>query len=231
MNEQIGSMQALRSQADQHLWLRWTVATALGELVGFSVPTLIGIAAVWALAPLGHLLADILQVGIMVLAGAAEGAILGWAQWLVLRHAFPPMRRRAWVLATTGGAVVAWFIGGTLGTFANISGFAPAALVAGAVVLVLVLGTVIGAAQWFVLRRYVARAAWWIPANTLAWSLGLVTGLGGPALIQETTPVVVAVLIGVASGVAMGVLSGAVTGIALVWLLRNGRGHGDTVTR
>jgi hypothetical protein len=37
----------------------------------------------------------------------------------------------------------------------------------------LVLGPVLGVPQWWVLRRHVAHAWWWIPANAAAWALGM----------------------------------------------------------
>jgi len=53
------------------VWRRWTVATTLGEFAAFSVPGVAG-ALAWGLGfPAAGLF------GVMVLAGTAEGAVLG----------------------------------------------------------------------------------------------------------------------------------------------------------
>ena len=38
----------------------------------------------------------------------------------------------------------------------------------------LVFGPILGAPQWWVLRRWVDKAIWWIPANAVAWAGGMV---------------------------------------------------------
>ena len=44
-------------------------------------------------------------------------------------------------------------------------------------------GGVIGVAQWFVLRRHVQHAFWWIPANIIGWGLGASINPLGPLLL------------------------------------------------
>jgi NhaP-type Na+/H+ or K+/H+ antiporter len=94
----------------------------------------------------------------------------------------------------------------------------------------LVLGPVLGFVQWLALRRFVRRAALWMPANALAWAFGMTvifagvdraTGGGfgpGAALILALTLT------------CAGAVVGAIHGLALVWLLRParrpGEGHG-----
>jgi hypothetical protein len=70
-----------------------------------------------------------------------------------------------------------------------------AALAAG-----LIAGAVIGAAEWFALRRWVS---WlWIPATSVGMALGLAAGA---ALVDYGTERVDVVLIGAATGVGVGV--------------------------
>jgi|GEM_PF-4337060 len=67
----------------KQLWAGWTLATAAGELIGFAIPAAVG-ATVVAVG-----IADGPRFPLLVAAGVAEGAILGLAQWLVLRQPFP----------------------------------------------------------------------------------------------------------------------------------------------
>ncbi len=72
------------------LWRRWVVAMSLGECAGFLVPSAVG-GLLFALgAPQAAMLPP------MVLAGAVEGAALGFAQCTVLCGVLPGLSRRRW---------------------------------------------------------------------------------------------------------------------------------------
>src|SRR5215207_8713603 len=76
------------------LWRRWVGVTTAGEVAGFTAPALAG--AVTTTAEVSGLA----QAAVLVLAGAAEGGLLGWAQGLVLRRVLPGLDSRSWVRAT-----------------------------------------------------------------------------------------------------------------------------------
>jgi hypothetical protein len=131
---------------------------------------------------------------------------IGWAIWLV------------WVLMTTMGYVLGWFIGFFLAQvpeeFIGSSALEDilAYFIAGAV-----LGFGVGLMQWLLLRGYVSRAGWWVLASTVGWGLSMMAvveafdvGLGFP---------VSGAMLGAVTG---GALGGAVTGI-LQWLVLRGQ--------
>ena len=121
------------------------------------------------------------------------------------------------VYTTIIGAVVAWFIGMVLGSSAGPHVEEDTALLAvGAAVLGLGLGALLGLAQWFVLRRHLRQAGWWVPANATAWAVGMVVAFAGTDVVQQDALVPAAVV----RGTSMGVLVGAIHGGFLVWLLR-----------
>jgi len=123
---------------DWAFWLQWVLATTLGWIVGWAVT--------------GEL---------------AVGAVIGIAQWLVLR---PQVHQAGWwILAST--------IGWAMGTAVVMVVFPPEpGVLAGAL-----LGAMIGLAQWFVLRRWVRQAGWWPITSMLGWTIGL-TGIMGASL-------------------------------------------------
>jgi hypothetical protein len=84
----------------------------------------------------------------------------------------------------------------------------------------LVLGLVLALPQWLVLRRHTGRAGWWIPANALAWALGMVVVFLGAGSVPDTVTSFRQLLIIPLSLAAAGAVVGAVHGTALVWLLR-----------
>jgi hypothetical protein len=117
------------------LWVKWILASTLGWVIG------------WAFVP-----------------EFAVGALVGAAQWIVLR---PLIRRDGWWIPASA---VGWAAGRAIvltvfppGT----AGFAEA-----------VIGASVGLAQWLVLRGQVHRAWWWIVLSTLGWALGLTGALG-----------------------------------------------------
>jgi hypothetical protein len=167
-----------------------------------------------------------------VLAGILiEGTVVGPAQWLVLKGPLPLMRWRTWVLATGAGAFLALTLGMVPSALLSLGsgGSAPPAEPAQTAVLGLaflmglVLGPVLGLAQWLALRRLVRRAALWMPANALAWAFGMVVVFAGMDLAfgggfgPGTVPILVSTLL------LCGATVGAIHGLALVWLLRPAR--------
>ncbi len=203
----------------RHLWRSWTLATAVGELAGFAVPTVVGLTAFRLLDKPEGGAAGMVMYALLVAAGMGEGAVLGMAQWLVLRRWVTRVGRRAWVLATSLAAGVAWALGLLPSTVGGLGDLHPIVLVAGAIVLAVTLLGSIGVAQWLVLRRHLPRAGWWAPANALAWLLGLPVTFIGPALVPDGSPPAVWATVFIVSGVLMGTIVGAVTGIALVRLV------------
>lgn len=189
-------------------WFRWTTA---GEFAGFLTPALMG--------------AVTSSPQLLVLAGVAEGAVLGAAQAVVLRRVDRTLNGRGWIGATALAAGFAWTIamlavdnGDRLNTL-PLAALLPIAAVSGIAVL-LSLGT----AQWFVLRDHFPGAHQWVWANALAWGAGLlVFAAVTTPLWQPGQPPVLIALIGALGGLLMAGTMAAITGAALARLLRNRR--------
>ncbi len=184
------------------VWLAWLVATTLGMVAG----GLLGVPLGWSI---GETLMQAIGEGPalfvvgLVMGGALFGAI-ALAQSIVWRGRLPVAGR--WVLfsAVAGAAgigVILLVMNGSDEMFA--SALLPAAVFA-------VLGLWLGAAQWLVLRRYVARAAWWMAINAVGLGLTLAILFGLSAEGRELVSLVLS-----------GLLFGAITGAGLAWLLRD----------
>ena len=212
--------QVVHFQGGWPLWLRWMLATTVGELVGFAVPTAVG-TAIWVIGGEGGAFTSIAMFIFMILAGGGEGAVLGFAQWIVLHRHIPDVVRRDWVLATALAAAFAWLLAMLVVTRGDLAAINTVLFVIGVIVIGLMLVASIGFAQWYVLKRHIQNVFWWIPANAVAWPLGIAMPVLGLSLVPDGSPVEAWVATGVVSGMAMGVVVGAITGIALVWLLRN----------
>jgi predicted alpha/beta hydrolase len=100
----------LNTQDKLSLWLKWVGANALAELVGLGATFAIDFLIIARSAGQG-MLGSLVSIVLVTASGAVEGSVVGLLQWSVLRRPFPSITRRAWVLATIVGAMVAWFFG------------------------------------------------------------------------------------------------------------------------
>lgn len=203
---------------------RWVLWAGAGEAVGFTVPAAVG-AAVGAWRPT-------LLLPALVVAGAGEGAVLGWAQTRVLREVGVDARR--WVALTAGAAAGAWLLGmGFFGSDAVRETWPVPMLVVGSVVVGVAVLLSIGLAQAVELRRVVGRGRAWVLANVLAWGVGLgaFTAVTTPLWQPGQGPGTV-LAIGVLGGLLMAAAMAVVTGLALVRILRRaGVGPGPLPSR
>ncbi len=192
------------------LWLEWTLATLVGYAAGILIVLPWTINLAYAGQP---------EVLIGVASGVVWGAAVGIAQWLVLRrHAWQVAGW--WVVATVAGAMLGLGLGMALAQAVNLSSLMVADRGASAFVRLLpvvlqtsltgaVVGVVLGAAQWLVLRRSIQPAGWWIIASGLGWMIGM--GLGAALASVITT---------IGALLVTGIASGALTGLALQQLVR-----------
>jgi hypothetical protein len=93
------------------------------------------------------------------LALVTVGLAIGILQWFVLQRRFK--KAWQWILATTAG----YTLGSLLSNAAIPQGMDFLAA--------LLIGLTTGLAQWFILKREVQWAGWWIVINIIAWTTGL----------------------------------------------------------
>jgi hypothetical protein len=211
------------------LWLQWVMANVTGEVLGLGLVGAVATAMVLTIGEPEAAIVTLMMAGMMIAAGALEGVIVGFAQWLVLRRRIHRLRRREWVAATAIGALVAWAMGmapNTLMALNQSAGSSPPPEMSNAVkyalasVMGVVLGMILGASQWRALRRYVSGASLWIWANAAAWAVGMPVifiGAGASPVGASALRMVFTVFMTIA---AAGASVGAIHGAALLWLLR-----------
>ena len=200
----------------RHVWWRWLGVVSLGLVVGLVVPLTAALVVAdrvdgWPLI-------------LLLAAGAGGGALLGWAQALVLRGLLSDFRCRDWVVRTAFAAGVAWSIGLAPTALDPVWQQWPGAVQAMAALDVLaVLLLAVGVAQWTVLRRHLRGGVRWIAWTAAGWlaGLGAFSLVAIPLWHPGQHPVLV-VLVGVVAGVGMAVVTAAVTGWGVVRLLLRG---------
>ena len=110
------------------------------------------------------------------------GLSVGCFQWLILRRYLP--RMGWWILATCLGLLLALGISRNLSDLAHSLDFEIDNDLINSFIMVL-LGGSIGLLQWFVLRRHVSRAGWWIFASVAGWILAVLVVFGMVAVVDS----------------------------------------------
>ena len=162
-------------------WWQWIGANSLAELIGLGTVAILGFIAITQFGEPHGLAQSLSYAALFVFLGAFEGLVVGIAQARILRRRLPSLQ--SWVRATVIGAIVAWALGMMPSTIMSINPTTasdpPPEISEGLVLLLaaglgFITGPILALFQWFRLRKYVRhRAAWWLPANAVAWMLGM----------------------------------------------------------
>jgi hypothetical protein len=208
------------------LWMRWTVANGLAELVGLGL-TFVMIGLLVSRVDTGRITGILLAFGMTILSGAIEATIVGLVQSWIMQPWFPAIGCFAWWRGTLIGALLGYVLGylpSTLMSMGETSTQAVQAEPPQWVTLLLAAGlgaaagAVLSFAQWLVLRRKVRRAGLWIPANMLAWACGMPIIFWGMDLAFKQSQVWQSVLVVGGAILVAGLVVGAIHGRFLVKL-------------
>ncbi len=214
----------------KHLWLKWTLYCATGELIGIAMAGMIAFGANQLIGEPNTFLMKCVVLILMLTAGVIEGTLLGLFQWSVLVQKFRDIPRKEWLRYTILAAVTGWFLGTLPSLFFipasesvdgkttsigldNMILYALLSIGAG-----LLLGALFGLFQWFSLKKHVGKAYRWIMANSLGWGAGLGWIYLFASLPDESTGLAFNILMGISGGSLAGLSVGAITGLYLVKL-------------
>lgn len=172
--------------------------------------------------------AALLGFAVVLAAGLVEGTALGLSQSKVLSGWLAGGGRACWLLVTIVLAGVGWAAGSapqSLNPAPVAAGSEPPLLlvIAGATVIGLVMGALLGAAQGTVLRGRVRHPWRWVSANALGWAVAMpviFVGASTPSATWSTAGVI-------ATGAVTGALAGAALGLVTGWFLPSL--HGQSV--
>jgi hypothetical protein len=206
-------------------WLEWIFANAWAELAGLGAIAALGYFVAKQLGEPSDVATALISATLFIVLGGIEGLVIGVAQNQVLRQALPQLT--GWVQATLVGAMVSWAVGmvpsTVMSALSRESGAAAPEISESvrlllAVCLGVVAGPLLAFFQWRCLRRHVLRAWLWLPANGVAWAIGMpIIFFAAHLAASQTNTLAVAGTIGV-SFLLAGAVVGAVHGGVLVWL-------------
>lgn len=200
--------------AQPGFWVRWTLITGLAlSFAALALP--------WAYTQVGSAFyIDLILIGVV------EGALLGVAQSAVLGSLVPTNR---WIAAAVISSLIGWALIALAArtpapsipqSLADIPRIMPV------VTLWAAHGALIGLAQWFVLRKAVHRAIWWIPACAMAWVIGEAAAFNSLIMVQQQGAPVASLI---APHILTALFIAVVTGLVMVQLRHDdhmGSNHG-----
>lgn len=190
-----------RVSVNWFVWLQWAFASGLGGAVGFALADAVLDTFSEALY---RAMAEIVIFGLF-------GAAMGTLQWLVLRRHFS--QAGWWVAVSAVGGTLVGIGAASYGSRVKVN----------LVIVYGLVGVILGALQWLVLRRRISRSGWWMVASPLGWALAVlaVQSLDRLGLMRGLSETIGLIL---AFGLA-GTVAGFVTGGLLVWLLWQSSGR------
>ncbi len=209
---------------NQQYLQQWVLYCGGGELLGIAAASSLAVGHNYFLAEPQSFWGYSVNWLVMILAGAIEGAILGFLQWKILVKRFRQLSMLAWLRNTMSITMLGWGIGMLPSFFFN--GNAEAGEVANepalwllllaAALMGLVLGSLFGLFQYWVLRAHTAEAKGWILANALGWMLAMVWIFLAASLPDAHTPIPLIIGMGAAGGILAGTSVGLITGLFLM---------------
>jgi flavodoxin len=221
-----------RTTFDRWLYLRWVWANGWSELVGLGATVLLGWWIIHSMgAPSSALAVVATGFGAIGAGTALEGVLVGYAQARALRPSLRAVSSGGWIVATALGAGAAWTLGmlpSTAMALVRVPAEAvesPPAWLEGpgqyllAAGMGMVLGPVLAFPQALVLRRHTRRWAAWIPANALAWALGMPVVFAGVGLVPPGAGAVPVIVTVAATCLVAGLVVGVAHGLVLVRLV------------
>jgi len=219
----------MNSIDNRTLWLRWVAANGLGEMFGLGLTFAVGVIVMANMDDQKGVAAILITFLVAVASGAIEATFVGLAQWWAMHPWFPMIGRAAWWFATLVGALLAYMMGylpSTLMSLGEQASQTQVPMAEPAQWLVLLLAALLGAvggavlsfAQWLTMRRKISHASLWIPANMLAWMVGMPLIFWGIDASQRLAGLVWVVLFMAGVLLLTGMVVGAIHGAFLVRL-------------
>lgn len=208
------------------LWTRWTLANAFSEMFGLGLTFAITGLVFTNLDSQHTVTSILLAFALAVASGGIEATVVGLAQWWAMHPWFPFLGKFVWWRATLIGALVAYVLGYMPSTLMDMgeatASSAPMAEPPQWVILLLaaglgvVGGAVLSFAQWLAIRREVRGAGVWIPANMLAWMIGMPVIFLGIDIAFEMSALWLSVFVMAVTLFASGLIVGGIHGLFLV---------------
>lgn len=232
MNDMITYKKIGRNEtgADKRFWYKWMLNYSFGELLGIGAAAVIGRFLFLEFSNISASSTTLITFIILVIAGAAEGLIIGYVQWKSLSKILLHFKPTLWILITTISTIAGWLlilppavmVISFLSKFTLISNNYSILYTA---LAGMTFGALIGIPQFLILKKFYKNAYAWIVANTIGWMLTFLIIYTAMSLLTNATSFVYNMSLIVISCMISGLVQGIVTGTSLHFLMTIKKQH------
>lgn len=193
---------------------------SLGELIGIGIAASIGRFLFFTFPDSSVVSQSALTVVILIIAGIAEGYVLGHLQWKALSKIVPGFTPMLWIFVTTFSALAGWLFILPPGVMfiaflSKISLISTYSSYVYTMVVGAAFGGLIGFPQFFIIRKYFKNAGVWIVSNTVGWMLSFLIVYSALLLFNYTTSFALNFLLIALACILSGLVQGFITGTSL----------------
>lgn len=211
-------------RSEKPFWRKWIINYSLGELIGIGIAASIGRFLFFTFPDNSVVSQSALTIMILIIAGIAEGYILGHIQWKALSKIVPGFTPILWILVTTFSALVGWLFVLPPGIMfiaflSKISLISTYSSYVYTMIVGAVFGGLIGFPQFFIIRKYFKNAGVWIISNTIGWMLSFLIVYSALLLFNNTASFAQNFLLIALACILSGLVQGIVTGTSLHFLM------------
>jgi hypothetical protein len=155
-------------------WYKWMLNYSLGELLGIGAAAIVGRLLFIQFSNASETSSSVLTAVILIMAGAAEGLIIGFIQWKSLSKLVRHFKPVPWIVTTMFCTIAGWllvlppavlFISFLTKMFL-INNYYSAFYT---MLVGMAFGGLVGIPQFFIIKRFYFNAIIWVFANILGW--------------------------------------------------------------
>ena len=216
-------------RSDQKFWYKWMLNFSFGELLGIGAAAIIGRLLFIEFSNTLVSSSFNLTLVILILAGAAEGVIIGYIQWKSLSKLVTHFKPILWITVTAISTIAGWlmvlppavvFIS-FLSKISLINSYYSIFYTA---LVGMAFGGLIGIPQFFLIKKFYRNAIVWVRANAVGWTLSFVIMYITLSLFAKDTSFVLGVVLIITACILSGLVQGIVTGTSLhfAMIVKNG---------
>jgi hypothetical protein len=193
---------------------------SFGELLGIGAAAIIGRFLFIEFSGASAGSSFTLTYAILIMAGAAEGFIIGYVQWRSLSKLLRHFKPLPWILTTTLSTIAGWLLVlppavlfiSFLSKISLISNYYSMFYTA---LIGIAFGGLIGIPQFFIIKKFYKNAIIWILANTVGWTLSFLIIYFSVSMLTNDSSFAYGLLLIVTACVLSGLIQGIVTGTSL----------------
>jgi hypothetical protein len=219
-------------KTDQKFWYRWMLNYSAGELLGIGAAATIGRFLFVGFSKLSVSSGSSYAVTLLILiiAGMAEGLIIGYVQWKSLSKMIIDLKPKPWIVITTLATIAGWILVLPptvmfISFLSKISFINHYYSILYTAMVGMAFGGLIGIAQFFIVNKYYRNSLVWIFANVVGWTFSFLVIYTALLWFKDSPAYIFNLVLIAGSCILSGLAQGIVTGTSLHFLMSVRRDH------